>query len=1153
MRYNDGMVFTNDNCIACNRCIAGCPVTGANVAVIRDGKNRIDVAASKCIHCGKCLSLCSHKAREYRDDTEEFFNDLEQGEDISLIVAPSFYSIYADRASHILGYLRSLGVKKIYNAGYGAEISLWAHVNYLKQPGENHAFISQTCPMIINYAERCLPELLKYIVPVQSPAVCTAIYARKYLGDTSKFAFLNPCIAKKDEIESSKTNRNISYSFTYAHLMKHLQGITMTQYESENDLELSGMGGLLLSAGGFQECVASFFQKEEITLHYDGLDKMLVRRLEGIAKGEKKTLPLFAEVVGCANGCISGSGINIADHNYDREIAQYRKAREMSFGNGRENWSSEQFFEKINEKFADLSLEDFSREFEEKYKQPHWIPESTYDEVFKVMHKDTKEKQNINCHSCGYSSCRKMVEAIAYGYGKMENCVHYVNDELKRQLYIDAKTKLPNSLAFPRDCERLMEEKPNQQFVICTGDVNRYKLINELYSYSIGDQVLGYLVRFVQEFTEGIGVCAYFGSGKFAMCFEDTEENRNRLMAKEYFECRSIEISSPITMRFGLYFCKKGETTIERAINLASFAMDRVKDRSRNSYACYTEEMGKELSVDAAVTAQMHNAMKNGEFILYLQPQYNHSTKEMVGAEALCRWLKPDGTIVSPMVFVPIFEKNGFIREFDRYIWESAFILVKNLISTGKPMVPISVNISRISLMDDEIVSVIAKLWEKYQIPVEALHFEITESAYIDNQDQLIERVKKIRSMGFDIAMDDFGRGYSSLNTLKDVPIDILKLDMGFLRGDNNMERGGNIISSVIRMAHSLELATVAEGVETMEQADFLRSVGCDVIQGFLYAKPMPVEEYKELVHRVQANPEMPKPRTFGNININNFFSPRSGETVMFEKYSGAAAVFEYDRGTLTTIRINDKLLETLGYGNVSFREFQKKFLANLGLEEREKFFLAIRQAIDTREEAVCITKHRRSDGSNAWMKSHIWSLGFSGEKYILYLLAEDVTLEKGSQEKLTNALEQLQIIVDNSPIGICLFQGTVLRAKQSWYLKIKVVRSNAAGLNILGYSEDEVLTWTETEILDMIHPLDKMEFMMKVHQLIHNSFAKNLTIVCRVRQKDENYIWLRVMVAGVKKPDGTFWLMINYVDYSEEQKKKVEFYGAAEKNEKKQ
>ena len=394
----------------------------------------------------------------------------------------------------------------------------------------------------------------------------------------------------------------------------------------------------------------------------------------------------------------------------------------------------------------------------------------------------------------------------------------------------------------------------------------------------------------------------------------------------------------------------------------------------------------------------MNAAMDNREFVMYLQPQYNHSSGKLVGAETLCRWIKPDGSIISPGIFIPIFEKNGFIKKLDIFMWESAFRQIKKWLDSGIKPVPISVNISRISLNDDEIVRVIGGLKEQYSVDTSLLHFEITESAYMDDQESLIDRITRIREMGFMIAMDDFGSGYSSLNTLKDIPIDILKLDMGFLRGGTNTDKGSNIIGSVIRMAHSLGLITVAEGVEKADQADMLQSLGCDIIQGYLYARPMPVTDYNELLAKSESevvNIESSK----GYVDISRFYDGNAPETKMFDNYIGPASVFEHSNGRLNVIRMNEAFVDMLGYTGIIPVEFGRTFESRISEKDRGVIRETIKRALNGEDGAVCIFSYDRFDGRRIVIRAKIWYMDLEVERDVLYVVADDVTDGLGYKE----------------------------------------------------------------------------------------------------------------------------------------------------------
>ena len=243
----------------------------------------------------------------------------------------------------------------------------------------------------------------------------------------------------------------------------------------------------------------------------------------------------------------------------------------------------------------------------------------------------------------------------------------------------------------------------------------------------------------------------------------------------------------------------------------------------------------------------MEKALKNGEFVMYLQPKYSIGEERMIGAEALVRWIHPEKGLIPPMDFVPLFEQNGFVIKMDRYIWEEACKLIREWIDAGTEPVPISVNLSRRHLKDMEFVSVLNDLIDKYQIPKEYLEIEITETV---EEEGIAEGVSLLKENGYTLLMDDFGSGYSSLNMLKDTRFDVIKIDRGFLQDFIGSARGQKIVEHTIRMTKAIGLDLIAEGVETREQAEFLGDCGCDKAQGFYYAKPMTAAEFNKLFYK---------------------------------------------------------------------------------------------------------------------------------------------------------------------------------------------------------------------------------------------------------------------------------------------------------------
>lgn len=262
------LVFTNEKCIGCNKCIHACSCIGANVFAVREGQNRIEVDAERCIACGACFDVCEHNARDFNDDTEQFFDDLKRGSKISILVAPALKANYPDRYSNILGALKKMGVNRMISVSFGADITTWGYLNYIK---EYHftGGISQPCPAVVGYIERYIPQLIPNLFPVQSPLMCAAIYAKKYMGITDKLAFIGPCIAKKMEIDDPNNEHYVSYNITFQHLMDYLKKHNIKGEACTDEIEY-GLGSIYPLPGGLKENVQWFLG-----------DDILVRQMEG--------------------------------------------------------------------------------------------------------------------------------------------------------------------------------------------------------------------------------------------------------------------------------------------------------------------------------------------------------------------------------------------------------------------------------------------------------------------------------------------------------------------------------------------------------------------------------------------------------------------------------------------------------------------------------------------------------------------------------------------------------------------------------------------------------------------------------------------------------------------------------------------------------
>lgn len=428
------LIFTNDSCVGCNRCIGACSCQGASIAKEEKGKNVIVVNGDCCIACGACFDVCEHHAREYVDDTERFFADLKKGEKISILLAPAFKANYYKEYESVLGGLKAAGVNRILGASYGADITTWAYINYIQKYNFTGG-ISQPCPAVVGYIEKYLPELLPKLMPVHSPMMCSAIYAKKYMGLTDKLAFISPCIAKKNEIDDPNTYGYVEYNVTFDRLMQYIREHKLTGAPVSDELAY-GLGSVYPMPGGLRENVYWLLGEDVFIRQMEGEKHMyhyLEQNKEKISKGE--TPYLFVDALNCSGGCLYGTAVEAELAKTDDIYYALGKIKEESKKNDKKSaWgrklTPKKRLEKLNQSFRNLRLEDFIRKYTDKSAncQVKTPTKEELEAIFLAMKKETKEKRHVNCGGCGYANCHQMAVAIFNGFNHKENCVDYVKE-----------------------------------------------------------------------------------------------------------------------------------------------------------------------------------------------------------------------------------------------------------------------------------------------------------------------------------------------------------------------------------------------------------------------------------------------------------------------------------------------------------------------------------------------------------------------------------------------------------------------------------------------------------------------------------------------------------------------------------------------------
>ena len=430
-----------------------------------------------------------------------------------------------------------------------------------------------------------------------------------------------------------------------------------------------------------------------------------------------------------------------------------------------------------------------------------------------------------------------------------------VTEVIERINTRDSLTGLPSISDFTEKAKKLLKSYPDKNYAIICMDIDKFKYINETLGSDAADKILisiAYVLSSLYYYDE---LVCRSTADKFIMLLRYTDltnfNKRLTIINQKLFEMQQNDYKNiKITVISGIYLVAGDDrSNISFMIDKASVARRVVKGSHKNDYRIYDEQLHNLVTKEKDIESKMQNALDNREFEVYLQPKKNLADNTIFGAEALVRWRANDGTIILPDEFIPLFEKNGFVVEVDFYVYEEVFKTIRRWIDEGKSAVVVSVNVSRLHLINKEFIPKIKKLIERYLVPPRLIELELTESIFVDYGDYLFDTISKLKSIGFSISIDDFGSGYSSLNLLKDLPVDVIKLDKSFFPNNTIDDKEKIVVSNIVKLAKDLCIKVIAEGVETKEHADYLKEIGCEMAQGYLFGRPVPISEFEALLN----------------------------------------------------------------------------------------------------------------------------------------------------------------------------------------------------------------------------------------------------------------------------------------------------------------
>lgn len=432
--------------------------------------------------------------------------------------------------------------------------------------------------------------------------------------------------------------------------------------------------------------------------------------------------------------------------------------------------------------------------------------------------------------------------------GKARYCIY--GDEKLEVTKSTLSLGIYDRFEFLRIVDEKMQLHDDLNYCLVAIDIEHFKLFNRWYGRDKGDVFLEKITDFLLEFQEKYdAIAGYFGADNFAVLMSDNPSQLDELENG----CKNVALKMVNSVGFlpsyGIYRITDKNVSSAAMYDFATVALGYSVGNYITRSCVYTPSMTHDIERDLDLITELEEALKQEHITFYLQPKVNIISKKIVGAEVLSRWIHPKKGIIPPLEFIPILEKNGFVSNLDKYIWEKVCKTARKLLDEGLKLVPVSVNVSRIDMLSIDVVEYLKQITDKYNISRDLIRIEITESAYGDNTELIQKTILKLKEYGFSIFMDDFGSGYSSLNNLKNLYLDGLKIDMKFLEIDRmEEEKGLRILESVVMMAHSIGLPVIVEGVETKKQEEYLCSLNCLFGQGFYYYKPMPLENFIEII-----------------------------------------------------------------------------------------------------------------------------------------------------------------------------------------------------------------------------------------------------------------------------------------------------------------
>lgn len=570
-----------------------------------------------------------------------------------------------------------------------------------------------------------------------------------------------------------------------------------------------------------------------------------------------------------------------------------------------------------------------------------------------------------------------------------------------------------NKAFFRKADEKLLELTPDTYCLLAL-DMEHFRLFNKLYGRDAGDELLVYIADCLRQAAdEQDGVAGYLGGDNFAILMPDVPDEAEKLKNAIIQGIQRWNTTVGFLPAIGIYSIDDISVSAVSMYDYATIALAQVIGNYTKRICRYDSGMEEKIEEEIKLLSEIQEGLEQEEFTFYAQPQCDIATGKIVGAESLVRWVNREKGLISPGVFIPVLEKNGFIADLDRYVWRKVCEWLRSWIDRGYHPVPVSINVSRIDIFSMDVPAYLIGLLKEYNLSEKLIKIEITESAYAESNDKIINTVKELHEAGFLVMMDDFGSGYSSLNMLKNVAVDVIKLDMRFLDIDEKEEeRGIGILESVVNMARQLGLPIIVEGVETQKQEKFLAELGCRYTQGFYYYRPLPIRQFEDIISD-ERNLDFDGMwcRQVEALHVREFLDDNLFSDRMLNSILGAMAFYDMYENQIQITRVNNQYYELAGISSETDADYEKKFWNHVRDDDRQKLYSIFEQAYEKQSGGAQGHVHFvRADGKVLWIYLRVYFIREKEGHKLFCSSLVDMTAMREKKKQNAHFIQQMTV-----------------------------------------------------------------------------------------------------------------------------------------------